>query len=338
MPRSASHLARLLVVLAALALLLAACGGGDGAAGGGDGEATEATEGGEAAEGGDAVADSVDLSGAEVTVGSKEFTEQQVVGQMAVAALEAAGANVADQTGLQGTEVVRSALESGEIDMYWEYTGTGWITILGNTEVLEGAEAYFEQVRDADAENGIIWLPTSEVNNTYAFFTNPAVTDLDVSTISELAEVAGSQPDQVTLCAATEFITRDDGLPGVTAAYGFEFSEVAELDLSLAINAAIEGQECTVGEIFQTDPLIVSEELNVLEDDQEFFPVYNLGMTIREEAYTENAEAYDTLFGAITDLLTNDTMQELNGRVDIDGEAPEDVAREFLIENGIISE
>lgn len=327
---------RLFGLIAALLLLLAACGGdGDGEAAG-DGE-TAGQNGG--AGGGDgAVAESVDLSGASVTVGSKEFTEQRIVGQMAVAALEAAGAPVTDQTGLTGTETVRTALENGEVDMYWEYTGTGWITILQNDEMLEGAEAYYNQVAEADVENEIIWLEPSEVNNTYAFFINPAAVDLDVASISDLAAVAEENPEQVTLCAATEFITRPDGLPGVTEAYGFEFSEVVEADLSLAIQAAIEGEQCTVGEIFQTDPQILDQELTVLEDDQGFFPVYNLAMTIREDTYTEHQEAYDTLFGEITALLDNDTMTELNGQVELEGSSPDDVARDFLIENGIIPE
>lgn len=327
-------------LFAVLMLLLAACGGEEPAAEGGSEAAPAAGAGGEtdgaAANGGGPVAESVDLSGVSVTVGSKEFTEQRIVGQMAVAALEAAGADVTDQTGLTGTETVRTALENGEVDMYWEYTGTGWITILQNTEQLEGAEEYYTQVRDADVENGIIWLEPSEVNNTYAFFTSPAA-NLDVTTISDLAALAQESPDQVTLCAATEFITRPDGLPGVTEAYGFEFSEVVEADLSLAIQAAIEGEQCTVGEIFQTDPQIGAQDLNALEDDQGFFPVYNLAMTIREETYTQNQEAYDTLFGEITALLDNETMSELNGQVELEGSDPADVAREFLAENGIIS-
>src|SRR5690625_4250707 len=206
---------RLIVFALAVLLLVAACNGGD--------AATE--DNGETAEGG-AVTDGIDLSGVDITAGSKEFSSQQIMGQMTVLALEAAGANVADETGLQGTDVVRNGLESGDIDVYWEYTGTGWITILQNDEILEDSQAYYEEVRDADAENGIVWLEPSEVDDTYAFFTNPANVDLDVSTISELAELAESDPDQVTLCAATEFITRPDGLPGIEETYGFEFSDV----------------------------------------------------------------------------------------------------------------
>ena len=224
---------RLLALLAFLWVLLAACDSGGDPGGGGGGA------------GGTGVADGIDLSGVQVAVGSKEFTEQQIVGKMAVLALQAAGATVTDQTGLSGTLVVREALDSGQIDMYWEYTGTGWINILQRDELLEGSDAYFQEVKAADAANGVVWLAPSEVNNTYAFFVGPNV-DLGVESISDLAALAGSDPSRVTLCAATEFVTRPDGLPGVTKAYGFEFSSVNELDLNLAIGAAIEGRDCTV--------------------------------------------------------------------------------------------
>ncbi len=315
---------RLLALLAFLWVLLAACDSGGDPGGGGGGA------------GGTGVADGIDLSGVQVAVGSKEFTEQQIVGKMAVLALQAAGATVTDQTGLSGTLVVREALDSGQIDMYWEYTGTGWINILQRDELLEGSDAYFQEVKAADAANGVVWLAPSEVNNTYAFFVGPNV-DLGVESISDLAALAGSDPSRVTLCAATEFVTRPDGLPGVTKAYGFEFSSVNELDLNLAIGAAIEGRDCTVGEIFQTDPQIPANNLNVLEDDQQFFPVYNLAMTIRQEVYDANAQGYEQLFGAISDLLDNEAMIELNARADLQGDSYEDIAREFLVENGIIS-
>lgn len=319
-------LSRPLALGVIIALLITACGNGgrpakDGATGGGE-----------------AVADAIDLSGVEVAVGSKEFTEQQIVGQMALLALEAAGAKVDDRAiGLQGTQNVRGALEQGRIDMYWEYTGTGWIEILQQDELLEGSDAYYQQVKEADAANGVVWLRPSEVNNTYALFVGPNV-NLGIETLSDLAALARENPDQATLCAATEFIIRPDGLSGVTEAYNFEFSQVNELALNLAINAAIQGQRCTVGEIFRTNPQILQQNLNVLEDDQEFFPAYNLAMTIRQDAYEQHTQAYDTLFGAITDLLDNETMIELNGQREVEGQSFEDIAREFLVSNGIISE
>src|SRR5215213_3907829 len=113
-------------VLGVTALLATACGGETdlsdaGGAGGGD------------SAGGGSIAEDYDFAGTSVTVGSKEFTESVLLGQITIAALQAAGAEAADQTGLTGTDTVRAALESGEIDLYWEYTGTGWVNILGNT-------------------------------------------------------------------------------------------------------------------------------------------------------------------------------------------------------------
>src|SRR5690606_31416114 len=119
---------------AGLALVLTGCGDGGG---GGDGEG--------------------ELAGAELTVGSKEFTESHVLGQITLVALENEGATVQDQTGISGSATVRQALERGEIDMYWDYTGTGWVNILGHT-TEDVPEDLYAAVAEEDAENGIAWL------------------------------------------------------------------------------------------------------------------------------------------------------------------------------------
>ena len=133
--------ARIPALLLTGALTLAACGADDAGTGGGGGGGEGGTD--------------VDLSGVSLSVGSKEFTEQLVLGQVGVQALEAAGADVEDRTNLSGSSVVRQALESCEIDLYYEYTGTGWITILGETEPVPGAQAQFDAVKEADAANDI---------------------------------------------------------------------------------------------------------------------------------------------------------------------------------------
>ena len=144
--------ARIPALLLTGALTLAACGGDDAGGGGSAGGGEGGTD--------------VDLSGVALSVGSKEFTEQLVLGQVVVQALEAAGADVEDKTNLTGTSVVRQALESGEIDLYYEYTGTGWITILGETEPVPGAQEQFDAVKEADAANDITWFARAEANNT----------------------------------------------------------------------------------------------------------------------------------------------------------------------------
>src|SRR5215217_5301310 len=131
-------------LVAVLALIAAGCGGGGGTSG------------------------KVNLSDAEFTVGSKEFTEQLILGQITLQALEARGATVNDQTGLAGTVAAREALESGEIDMYWEYTGTGWITLLGHEEPIPDAQKQYQAVAKEDLEkNGIEWLPPAPANDAF---------------------------------------------------------------------------------------------------------------------------------------------------------------------------
>jgi osmoprotectant transport system substrate-binding protein len=132
----------------------------------------------------------VDLSGASLTVGSKEFTEQLILGHITRLALEDAGADVDDQIGLVGSTAVREALTAGEIDLYWEYLGTGWITYLENTESIPDPQEQYEAVRDADAANDITWLEPAPFNNTYAIATtNETAEEQGISSISDIREL-----------------------------------------------------------------------------------------------------------------------------------------------------
>ncbi len=308
-------------VLVSAALALSACGGDDGAS-------TPAAGGTDA-----------DLSGVALTVGSKEFTEQRVLGQIVVQALEAAGADVTDRTNLTGTSVVRQALESGEIDVYYEYTGTGWITILGETEPVPGAEEQFEAVKEADAANGITWFAPAEANNTFAIAANSeAVDEFGVESISDYAEVVNENPEAGRLCSSAEFINRNDGLPGVAETYGFDLpgDQVVQLEPALVYTQVGAGEDCDFAVVFATDGQLVAQELTVLEDDQAFFPPFNLAVTMNTEVYDANAEAYDELLGQVSDALTDEKLTELNARVDVDGENPAQIAEDFLSEIGIL--
>jgi osmoprotectant transport system substrate-binding protein len=310
------------------ALALSACGGSD-----------SGTDSGDSSGGGDSVAGSVDLSGVEISVGSKEFTEQLILGAIAVQALEAAGATVDDNTGLVGTPVVRGALESGEVDVYWEYTGTAWLGPLGNTDPIPGEQEQFDAVREADAENDITWIAMAAANNAYAIAANPdAAEEFDISTISDWAALAKEDPEAATLCTAAEFPTRNDGLPAVEETYGFDLPEsnVAVLDFGLVYTSVAAREPCNFAVVFGTDAQVLANELLILEDDKQALATYNIAISMRTDVYEENAEAYDTLFGAIAEELTTERATALNSQVDIDGESPDDVAAEFLVEAGII--
>lgn len=298
------------IAAASAALLLAGCGSDPGSAGG-DGE----------------------LAGAQLTVGSKEFTESIILGQITALVFENAGAQVTDQTGLQGSATVREALMSKEIDIYWDYTGTGWVNILGNSsENLP--EDLFTAVKEADAANGVAWLPPANFENAYRVAAaEDFAAEHNLATTSDAAAFVNANPDQGTICAASEFINRDDGLPGLEDAYGFTFSEVVELDFNLIFTQV--GTACQFGEVFSTDARIISNNLRVLDDDRNFFVPYQGAVTLRQETLDQYPAIAD-LLAPVSQALTEPVITELNGKVDNDGERPRDVAEEWLAAQGLI--
>lgn len=273
------------------------------------------------------------LSGASFTVGSKEFTESHVLAQITMAALEDAGATTKDQTGISGSATVREALETDEIDMYWDYTGTGWVNILGNT-TEEVPDDLYGAVSEADEANGIAWLEPANFENTYRLATSNAFADEHgLVTTTDAAEFITANPEHASICAAAEFINRDDGLPGVEDAYDMKFNEIVELDLNLIYTQV--GDSCEFGEVFSTDARIVSNDLYVLEDDADFFVEYAGALTLRQETLDEFPEITE-IFAPISQALTNEVMTELNGQVDNDGIDPSKVASQWLSDNGLI--
>ncbi|MDP9392625.1 MAG: glycine betaine ABC transporter substrate-binding protein [Actinomycetota bacterium] len=318
--------ARLTALACGLALVLAACS---------DDAETAVGTGAEKDAGEGSIAGEYDLSGASFDIGSKEFTESIVLGQITAQALEAAGAEATDQTGISGSATVREALVSDEIDMYWEYTGTGWVNILGNT-TEDVPEELYSAVAEADGgENDVAWLEPAPMNDTYRIATTQEFAEENgLETMSDVAEYVEANADDAAVCAASEFINRDDGLPGLQEAYGFEFSEVVELDLGLIYTQI--GDECPFGEVFSTDGRIVANDLAVIEDDKNFFIEYNAALTMRQETLDEYPQLAE-LFAPISEALTNEAITELNAAVDVEGETAEDVAAEFLRSNGFIS-
>jgi osmoprotectant transport system substrate-binding protein len=290
--------------------------------------------------GGGGASGDIDLSGAEITVGSKEFTEQLILGQITLQALEAAGATVNDQIGLAGSVAARKALESGDIDMYWEYTGTGWITYLGHTDPIPGRQKQFEAVAKEDLKkNDVKWLdPPAPANNTYAFAVRSEAYDkLGVKKLSDFKQLIEENPEEATVCVGTEFSTRDDGLPGVEKAYGFQFpsQNVVKMDEGQIYQATDQGERCNFGEVFQTDGRIEGLDLELVEDDKGFFPLYNPALNVRKDVVKEYPQI-EKLFAPIAKKLTTQELQKLNAKVDVEGQLEDQVAEEWLSENGFI--
>ncbi len=273
-----------------------------------------------------------------VSVGSKEFTEQLILGQIAIMLLEDAGFEVDDNTGLGGTVVVREALEAGEIDLYWEYTGTAWITHLGHDEAITDPQECYDRVSEADLENGIVWLDYTPFDNTYTIMMRQEdAEDLGIETISDLAEMinAGERPlGDWVFATDHEYSVRDDGYPGLTELYGFEFDDVAIMDLGITYGALRDG-DVPLAMGFATDGRIAGFNLVNLVDDKQFHPVYNCSPNVRQDVLDQYPQIADIL-NQVSPRLDADTMSSLNAAVDIDGYEPDEVAREWLEEEGLL--
>jgi osmoprotectant transport system substrate-binding protein len=271
-----------------------------------------------------------------IVVGSKEFTEQIILGQIAVLALQDAGYEVDDQTNLGGTSVNREALLAGEIDMYWEYTGTAWMAFLGHEEPITDPDECYDKVKAEDAGNDLVWLAMAPFNNTYTLMMKQATgQELGIKSISDLAAYINGGGD-ASLCTDQEFYARPDGFKGVEELYGFQFNEdqVIMMDPGLTYKA-LQDDQCTTGMGFATDGRIAAFGFFNLEDDKQFFPVYNPAPVVRKEIM-DQYPGIATVLNPVAQALTTEKMMELNKRVDIDEEDPVDVACDFLMSEGLV--
>ena len=281
-----------------------------------------------------------ELEGVKMTVGSKDFTEQIVLGYVIEFAMAAAGADVRDLTNIQGSNSTRDAQLNGQIDLAYEYTGTGWINYLGNETPLPDSQAQFEAVRDADlAANDMVWTDPAPMNNTYALAMSKETAEkTGVKTVSDYAKLVESDPGAAVTCVETEFNVRQDGYPGLAAKYGFDASRAQRqiLQTGIIYQATADSDQCKFGEVFTTDGRIIALDLVLLDDDLQFFPKYNPALVMKKdfaEAHPQVAE----VMAPISERLTNEVMTELNRQVDVDGKEPADVARDWLVSEGFVT-
>ncbi|MFC9163074.1 glycine betaine ABC transporter substrate-binding protein [Streptomyces fungicidicus] len=277
------------------------------------------------------------LEGAKLTVTSKEFTEQLILGAIMGIAFQAAGAEVIDRTGIQGSVGSREAVVNGDADAAYEYTGTAWITYQGNSKPIPDPREQWRAVRDADVRNGVTWLAPSALNNTYALAMNQANYEkYRTRTLSEVAALAKSDPGAVTLCVEGEFANRADGLPGMEKAYGMNIpaANVTQMDTGIIYTQTAKGA-CTYGEVFTTDGRIKSMNLVVMKDDKKFFPNYNAAPTVNTDTL-EKWPAIAEVLDPVTAKLDNTVAQDLNAKVDVDGEDPHQVALDWMVDEGFV--
>lgn len=272
-----------------------------------------------------------------IKVGSKEFTEQLVLGQITVKALENAGFAVEDKTGIAGSDKARLALENGDFDLYWEYTGTAWLAQLQHDEPITEPQKAYEMVKAEDSENGLTWLQYAPMNNTYVMMMRREhAKELGIKSLSDLADYINENPRELIVAIGHEFSIRPDGFPGVQEHYGFkpDSGSIKTMDDGIMYKVLQEEQvDVAIGTA--TDARIAAYNLVGLEDDNFFFPVYNGAPVVRTETLEENPEIKDVL-EKIAPKLDDDTMIKLNYEVDIKEREPEEVAEEWLRTEGFI--
>jgi osmoprotectant transport system substrate-binding protein len=267
-----------------------------------------------------------------VKVGSKNFTEELILGELYAQSLEHAGLRVERKLNLGTTDIAMAALKRGEIDLYPEYTGTGLLDVLHLPPDGEGRRVY-RTVKAAYARQfSLVWLDPAPMNDTQALATSQAVAGrYALGSLSDLASKAG----ELQLGAVPEFLTRADGLPGLQKRYGgFHFKQVKIIDNGLKYQALDHG-DVDVILAFTTEGLIKANSVVVLEDDKHLFPPDAVAPVVRQ-ASLDAKPAIAAPLNKLAPLLTTDVMQNLNLQVDgPQKREPADVARDFLKQNGL---
>lgn len=310
------------LLLGTFALFAIAACGNVGSSGGGSGEG-----------------DSGGGSGPTIAIGSKNFTEQYILGNMYAEALENAGFNVERNLNLGSEQIADRALQNGEIDLYPEYTGTSLVAILdyGEDELaqLNTPEATYQAARELYTERdpANTMLQPADFNNTYGIFVQSEIAeDEDLETLADLAEASSD----LRFASYSEFQNRSDGYPNLRENYpAFDFQDIIIANQLGLRYQGIADDRADVGVGFTTDGQLASDELTVMEDPKSIWPFYNPAPVVRSDTLEENPRMEDIL-NEVTATLTVEKMRELNGMVDLEQEDPEDVAREHLEDEGLL--
>lgn len=282
------------------------------------------------------------LAAPPVKVASKNFTEQLVLGEIMLQMLKDRGIPVVDKINLGGTNVNRDALVQGQIDVYMEYTGTAWLTHFKKEEVIRDSQELYQKVKVLDKEkNELVWLEPCKFNNTYAIvMKEETAAKHEISTLSEWAAWIKENPGEMTVSVGPEFYSRVDGFKGMMAHYDLDFGEdipdadVSKMEIALTKKAVRDGQ-ALCGMAFATDSAIIDFGLRVLEDDKNFFPIYNPAPVVRASVLKDHPDLEFAL-NQIGPSLDTGTMQRLNFRVNANGEKPAAVAKSWLRGVGLI--
>lgn len=267
-----------------------------------------------------------------IVIGSKNFSEQLILGNILADLIEEnTDLEVERKLNLGGSSVVWEAVKSGNVDAYVEYTGTGLVSIMQRQSITDADKTYNIVKEYFDKEYNVEWLEPLGFNNTYVLAVREDTgKKYNLKTTSDLAKVS----DELILGCTMEFSDRDDGYKGLKKIYNINFKSLKPVDGGLRYTA-VNNKESDVIDALSTDGLLKAFNLKTLEDDKNFFPPYYAVPIIRKHTLEKYPELKDVL-NKLAGQISEETMRELNYKVDKLGEEPREVANEFLKEKGLI--
>lgn len=267
-----------------------------------------------------------------VSIATKPMTEQYILGEMLNTLIEQDTDLTVELTqGVGGgTSNIEPGMEKGDFDLYPEYTGTGWNAVLKHDDTYD--ESMFDQMQqEYESELGLTWVGMYGFNNTFGLAVSREAADrYNLRTYSDLAQVASD----LAFGAEPDFYDRQDGYPGLAAAYGMSFGSTRDMDISLKYQALFEGQVDAIV-VSTTDGQVADERLVVLEDDRGFYPSYLCGNVVRQDALEKHPELRSELL-KLQDAIADADMARMNNEVETQGKEPKAVADAFLTEKGLM--
>jgi osmoprotectant transport system substrate-binding protein len=314
-------------IAVAITAILAACGGGN--SGGGNPTASGAKS--------NCPAGSGSSGSGTLSIGAKSFAEEELMAQMTVDVLQAHGFTV-NFTFKAADKAIGTALVDGNIDMYWQYTGTeltDYLNLSTGSFPTDLAQA-FTFVQKADAPKGICWVAPTQFDDTNGIAIKASNASTFGSSLAAFGTYLGSHPN-TKVCVMSEFLTRPDGLPGLVSTYSWpSAANFHYVQIGTTAEKALASGQCDAGEVFTTDSGIQANSEQTLTDDKNLFPPDNAGLLVKASVLQKNP-AIAALMTPVAAKLTTPVMLQLNAMVEIQNQTVETVAHAWLVQNGFLS-
>ncbi len=327
-------------LLGILALLLAACGSNSSTGPAPSASSAGGTTSSTNANATTAAAGQCDVGSANstatgsVSIGSKAFAEEQILATMTKLVLEKNGFKVTYTT-QAADPAIDQAIRSGTIDMLWQYTGTELQQFLNVDNPPTDLDQAFAETQKLDAAKGLCWVAPAPLDDTNGIAIKASDASKYGTTLTAFGNYLQANPN-TTVCIESEFRTRPDGLPGLQKTYDSGWTSAKGYkDIGATAESAIASGDCAAGEVFTTDSAIAANNLQVLQDDKKLFPPDNVGLIVRSETL-KKYPAIAKLMTPVAAKLTTDQMIQLNKAVEVDKQSVNDVATNWLKQNGFL--